>query len=65
MAMLMLASRIHSIPAAIHSTGERGMAMSASDASDRAREEVRPAPAEPVPGAIRVVADDGLHDQTR
>ena len=32
MAMLMLASRIHSSPAAIHSTGERGMAMSASDA---------------------------------
>ena len=32
MAMLMLASRIHSNPAAIHNTGERGMAMSASDA---------------------------------
>src|SRR5690606_16734996 len=30
---------------------------------DRAGQEIRPATAEPVPGAVGVVADDRLHDQ--
>ena len=63
MAMLMLASSTHSMPAAIHNVVECGMASSASEASTAPATKVRPAAPEPIPGAVGIVANDGLHDQ--
>ena len=63
MAMLMLASSTHSMPAAIHSVGESRHEEQRHRGQHGARQEIRPAPPEPVPGAIGHVADDGLHQQ--
>ena len=51
------------MPAAIHNVGECGMATSANEVSIAPHEEIRTAATQPVPGAVRVVTDDGLDDQ--
>ena len=61
MLTLMEASRIQSMPAAIHRAELLGMKRSIERSENCADEEIRTAPAEPAPGAVARVADDGLN----
>ena len=63
MLMLMEASRIQSMPAAIHSADAVGHEEEHERTQDRAGEEVRAAAAEAAPGVVAGVADDGLDEQ--
>ena len=58
------ASSIHNISMAVHSVAAFGMAMSAQAANTAPTRKYGPPPAETRPGAVRVVADQRLDDQS-
>ena len=63
MLMLMEASRIHSRPAAIQSVEATRHQDQRAGTENRAGQEIRTAAAQPAPGVVAGVADDGLHQQ--